>query len=115
MRIWNSVEDVCRGLLTLKTQLRNFRKIYNIVIASERGFNHPIERLHNSIRERTKVMRGFHGSMLSASAIMKGYEIYYNFCRKHQVLNKYPYELATNLELGNNKGLDLIKLAKSKK
>ena len=60
-------------------------------------------------------MRGFHGSMLSASAIMKGYEIYYNFCSKHQVLNKYPYELATNLELGNNKGFDLIKLAKSKK
>ena len=88
--------------------------IHNIVIASERGFNHKIERLHNSIRERTKIMRGF-GESNSAKSIMKGYEIYYNFCRKHQALNKYPYELATNLELGNNKWLDLIKLAKSKK
>ncbi len=86
--------------------------IHNVVIASERGFNHHIERLHNSIRERTKVMRGFHGCIKSASAIMKGYEIYYNFIRKHQGINCYPYELATDLKLGENKWLDLIKLAK---
>ncbi len=84
--------------------------IHNIVIAKERGFNHKIERLHNSIRERIKVMRGF-GSLQSAKAIMKGYEIYYNFLRKHQAINKYPYELATNLQLGKNKLLELIKLS----
>ena len=79
----------------------------------ERGFNHLIERLHNSIRERTKTMRGFHGSMFSASAIMKGYEIYYNFIRKHQGIDCCPYELATpNLELGENRWLDLIKMSK---
>ena len=44
---------------------------------------------------------------------MKGYEIYYNYCRKHQALNKYPYELATELKLGKNKWLDLIKLSAS--
>ena len=88
--------------------------VHNVVIASERGFNHPIERLHNSIRERTKVMRGFHGSMFSASAIMKGYEIYYNFIRKHQGINCCPYKLAIpNLELGKNRWLDLIKLSNS--
>lgn len=86
---------------------------HNVVIASERGFNHYIERLHNSIRERTKVMRGFHGCMESASAIMKGYKIYYNFIRKHQGINCRPYELAiSNLELGKNKWLDLIKMSK---
>ena len=86
--------------------------IHNVVIASERGFNHPIERLHNSIRERTKVMRGFHGCMESASAIMKGYEIYYNFIRKHQGIKCCPYELAIpKLELGKNKWLDLIKMS----
>ena len=90
------------------------RITHNVVIASERGFNHKIERLHNSIRERTKIMRGF-GEINSAKFIMKGYEIFYNFCRKHQALNKYPYELATGLILGNNKWLDLIKLTKSKK
>jgi len=85
--------------------------IHNIVIASERGFNHKIERLHNSIRERTKIFRGF-GEIESARLIMKGYEIYYNFCRKHQAIDKYPYELATDLELGKNKWLDLIRLSK---
>jgi len=88
--------------------------VHNVVIASERGFNHPIERLHNSIRERTKVMRGFHGCMESASAIMKGYEIYYNFIRKHQGIDCRPYELAIpNLELGKNRWLDLIKMSKA--
>ncbi len=87
--------------------------VHNVVIASERGFNHYIERLHNSIRERTKVMRGFHGCMESASAIMKGYEIYYNFIRKHQGIGCCPYELAIpELELGKNRWLDLIKMSK---
>ena len=88
--------------------------IHNVVIASERGFNHPIERLHNTIRERTKVIRGFHGCIESAYAIMKGLEINYNFNRKHMALrNKTPSEVAIpNLELGKNKWLDLIKLSK---
>lgn len=90
--------------------------IHNVVIASERGFNHPIERLHNTIRERTKVMRGFHGCLESAHAIMKGLEINYNFNRKHMALGKKtPAEVAIpQLKLGVNKWLDLIKLSKSK-
>ena len=88
--------------------------IHNIVIADERGFNHPIERLHNTIRERIKTMRGFHGCIESAYAIMKGLEINYNFNRKHMALrNKTPAEIAiSQLELGINKWLDLIKLSK---
>ena len=87
------------------------RIIHNIVKANERGFNHKIERLHNSIRERTKIFRGF-GSLEGATAIMKGYEIFYNFIRKHQALNKCPYELAIpELKLGTNKWLDLIRLS----
>lgn len=87
--------------------------VHNIVIASERGFNHPIERLHNSIRERTKTMRGFHGCLESAKAIMKGYEIYYNFIRNNQALGKTPVEKALpDLKLENNGWLDLIKLSK---
>ena len=85
---------------------------HNVVIADERGFNHKIERLHNNIRERTKVFRGF-GSIGSAKAIMKGYEIFHNFIRKHQAINCYPYELALpNLRLKSpNKWLELIKLS----
>lgn len=79
------------------------------------GFNHPIERLHNSLRQRTKTFRGFHGSIDSANAILKGFEVYYNFIRVHQAINCCPYELATDLKLSdNNKWLELIKLAKTK-
>jgi len=90
---------------------------HNVVNASkEEGFNIMIERLHNSIRERTKTMRGFHGSVESANAIMRGLEIYYNLIRKHQALNRAPYELACpNLKLSsNNKWLELIQLSRIK-
>jgi hypothetical protein len=40
-------------------------------------------------------MGGFHGSLESAKAIMKGMEIYYNFVRKHQGIDgKTPAEEA---------------------
>jgi len=77
------------------------------------GFNYAIERLHNNLRQRTKTFRGFHGSVESANAILKGFEIYYNFITKHQTINKCPYELATDLKLKNeNKWLELIGLSK---
>lgn len=90
------------------------RVIHNVVKADERGFNHKIERLHNTIRDRTKIMRGFHGSLDSAKSIMKGMEIYYNYVRKHQGIdNKTPQEEAMpTLDLGVNKWLGLIKLSK---
>jgi len=76
------------------------------------GFNNPIERLHNNLRARTKTFRGFHGSVESANAILKGFEIYYNFITKHQTINKCPYELATTLKLNSeNKWLELIGLS----
>jgi len=84
---------------------------HKVVNASKgQGFNHKIERLHNSIRERTKTFRGF-GSFEGAKAIMKGYEIYYNFIRKHQGIGCCPYELATDLKLEGNKWLGLIELS----
>ncbi len=84
-----------------------------VVTSNEDTFNYPIERLHNNVRARTKVFRGFHGSLRSANLILKGYEIYYNFIRINQAINKRPYELATDLKLKeNNKWLELIYLAK---
>lgn len=87
---------------------------HNIVTQLKKeGFNHKVERMHSNIRERTKVFRGF-GSIDGANAIMKGYETYYNFIRKHQAIGKCPYELACpELKLSpENKWLQLIKLAK---
>jgi len=88
---------------------------HNKVTASKgEGFNIFVERMHNSIRERTKTFRGFHGSIESANAIMQGYQIFYNFIRKHQAINCCPYEIAIpNLILkSENKWIELIKLSK---
>lgn len=58
---------------------KQFGVTHNQVNASKGGgFNIKIERLHNSVRHRIKTFRGFHGSIESANAIMRGYEIYYN-------------------------------------
>ncbi|MCK9595691.1 DDE-type integrase/transposase/recombinase [Candidatus Pacearchaeota archaeon] len=77
------------------------------------GFNIMIERMHNSLRQRTKTFRGFHGSIESANSIMKGFEIYYNFIRPHLALKgKTPSDLATDIKLEeNNKWLELIKMS----
>jgi len=79
------------------------------------GFNHKVERMHSNIRARTKTFRGF-GSIEGANAIMKGYETYYNFIRKHQAINCCPYELACpelKEKLGLNKWLGLIQISKA--
>lgn len=98
----------CYGMNKKKSNIQ-----HHITKSSEDGFNWKIERLHENIRERTKIIRQFK-SLDSAKAIMKGWEIFYNFCRKHQGINCYPYELATDLQLGMNKWLGLIKLAQNR-
>jgi transposase-like protein len=90
---------------------------HEVNIAFKGGcFNIYIERSHNSIRQGTDNFRGFHDSVDSADAIMKGWEIFYNFIRKHQSINCCPYELATDLNLeSENKWLELIKISKLSK
>ena len=108
-------ERVLKKSFGLKTHWNHKSPIiHNVVVASERGFNHKIKRLHNTIRDRTKIMRGFHGSLESARTIMKSMEIYYNFVRKHQGIDgKTPSEEAVpELALSTNKWLSLIRLSK---
>jgi len=95
-------------------KIHQFNVNHNVMIACQEGhFNIYIERLHNSIRQRTEGFRGFHGSVDSADSIMKGYEIFYNFIRKHQSIGVCPYELATDIKLDNpNKWMGLIEMAK---
>jgi transposase-like protein len=71
--------------------------------------NNRIERLHSSMRERTKVMRGF-DSDSTASGRMQGYRLYYNFIRPHTALNGQTPAQAANLdlELGQNKWKSMI-------
>jgi len=106
-----------KGVITRTYGYNRHKLKYNIIHRTRNasrgeGFNYKIERLHNNIRERTKIFRGFK-SVQSAQSIMKGYEIYHNFIRKHQAIKCCPYELATGLKLTeNNKWLELIRLAK---
>jgi len=99
--------------LVNKSNTGKFGVIHNKVTQlKNEGFNHKIERLHNNIRQRTKTFRGFK-NLESANAIMKGFEVFYNFVMKHQAINCCPYELATNLKLDNpNKWIELIGLSK---
>jgi len=52
-----------------------------------------IERLHGSIKDRTKVMRGLK-SIPSSSLFMDGWATHYNFFRTHDTLGKTPAEEA---------------------
>jgi putative transposase len=52
-----------------------------------------IERLHGSIKDRTKIMRGLK-SIPSAYLFMDGWATHYNFFRTHDTLGKTPAEEA---------------------
>jgi len=85
--------------------------IHQVIKSDSGGFNYKIERFHNTLRERTKIMRGFHGCITSAQTLMKGYEIYYNWIRGHQSLKgSTPSEIACpNVQIENKNGwLELI-------
>jgi len=85
--------------------------IANVGIRTHMG-NHRVERLHNSMREREKVMRHLKKAH-SAEKVFKGYRAYYNFVRTHMALeNHTPAEIAAMpIQLGTNKWLDLIRQA----
>ena len=115
---WNAYIKAIKSVFGYNNKLGRYNVFHNRVIVSEKDevFNYPIERLHNNVRARTKTMRGFHGSINSANAIMKGWEIYYNFITKHQQIKCCPYELACpelaeQLKNVKNRWLGLIKLS----
>jgi transposase-like protein len=90
-----------RNPRTIHVRLAGLRKETN---------NNIIERLHGTIRERTKVMRGLDNEN-SAQTIIDGNRIYYDFIRPHMALNGLtPAEMAgINLQLGQNRWEDLIR------
>jgi hypothetical protein len=90
-----------RNPRTMHVRLAGLRKETN---------NNIIERLHGTIRERTKVMRGLDNEN-SAQTIIDGNRIYYNFIRPHMALNGLtPAEVANiNLRLEQNKWESLIR------
>jgi transposase-like protein len=75
--------------------------------------NNIIERLHGTIKERTKVMRGMDTDE-SAKLLLEGQRIHYNYLRPHQALKgKTPAEKAgIDLKLEGNKWKELIQRGK---
>jgi len=59
-----------------------------------RETNNIVERLHGTLKDRTKPMRGLK-AFESTKALLQGYAIHYNFVRPHQSLNgKTPAQAA---------------------
>jgi transposase-like protein len=77
---------------------------------AKKNNNNRVERLHNTVREREKVMRGMQNNE-TATVLMDGFRNYYNVLRPHMGIdNCTPAEMAgLNLELGRNKIQNLIK------
>jgi len=96
-----------KEFFTLKgPRVRHYRKVG----IRTNGMNQArIERLHNTIRSRESVLRGFKKTE-SANVLMTGYRIWYDYIREHQGLKRTPSEVAEiDLRLGTNKWIDLIR------
>lgn len=72
--------------------------------------NNPIERYHNTLKQRYKPMRNF-DNIASAYEFLEFFRLYYNYVRKHTSLQgKTPAQAAKiELSLGRNRFLSLIK------
>lgn len=71
--------------------------------------NNKMERLNCEIRDREKTMRGL---KKCDTQILKGYQIYHNYIRKHEGLDgKTPAEVSGIMIEGENKWLTLIENA----
>lgn len=62
-----------------------------------RETNNIVERLHGTLKDRIKPMRGLKNDE-SSKELLDGYIINYNFCRKHSVIKATPAEM-TGLEV----------------
>jgi transposase-like protein len=59
-----------------------------------RETNNIVERMHGTVKDRTRVMRGLK-SFESTKALLEGFTIHYNYVRPHQTLNgKTPAQAA---------------------
>jgi transposase-like protein len=100
-----------KEFFTLKNPRTKHVKLKSI---KEGTNNNIVERLHGTVRERTKVMRGLDNDE-TAQKMVDAERLYYNFIRPHTALNgKTPAEKA-GIDLGlkeGNKWEELIKKAK---
>jgi transposase-like protein len=75
----------------------------------DRSNNNVVERLHGTIRQRNKIMRGLDDEV-TAQTMMDGLRIYYNFIRPHMALNgQTPAQKA---KIGNDSRQNWLSLIK---
>ena len=66
-----------------------------------RETNNIVERLHGTLKDRTKPMRGLK-AFESTKSILEGYTIHYNYVRPHQSLNGQTPAQAARMQAPNN-------------
>lgn len=111
MVIWDGLPSYYKGLKKVFGGSTVYQKIK---VSQKAGIykkmpynNNRIERYHNTIKERTKIMRG----MQNPLGILDGFTIHYNFMRVHQTLGTTP-AIAAGIELSLIDGWgDLIQYA----
>jgi len=59
----------------------------------KRQTNNIVERVHGTLKDRTRTMRGLKNDK-EAKSLLDGYIINYNYCRKHQKIGMTPAEAA---------------------
>lgn len=90
------------------TNTHETEHLWNVGLQHHPNNNH-VERLHSTIREREKTMRGL---KMEDTPIVDGNRIYYNFIKPHEALNgKTPSEQAGITIDGKEKWLTLMKTA----
>lgn len=70
-----------------------------------------IERLHGTIKERTKVMRGFRTAE-TAQRFLDGWKVYYNFMKPHESLNSRTPAEAAGCDYHFRDWADVTRMAK---
>jgi transposase-like protein len=84
-------DAISKEFYTMKAPRTEHVRIPNI---RDRSNNNMVERLHGTIRQRNKVMRGLDDAQ-TAQTMMDGLRIYYNFMRPHMALDgKTPAQKA---------------------
>ena len=82
--------------------------LWNVGLKHHPNNNH-VERLHGTIRQREKVMRGL---KIEETPIVEGHRLFYNFIKPHEALDgKTPSEEAGITIEGDNKWLTLLRNA----
>lgn len=92
------------------TNYHETEHLWNVGLQHHPNNNH-VERLHGTIRQREKVMRGL---KVEDTPIIEGHRLFYNFIKPHESLDgKTPSEEAGITIEGDNKWLSLMKTSLS--